>query len=95
MPIPSQLDVAIEPSSSIHTGLPVKGYQAQSGDKVAKVNRNKVLEEKILRVLDELRNDPQVDQRWLAIGRTDFEKGLMAINRAIFKPNRIEGALDE
>lgn len=30
-----------------------------------------------------------VDQRWLAIARTDFQRAFMALNRAVFQPTRI------
>jgi len=73
-----------------HSGLPVSGYKPQSDDKVAAVNVNKALEERILRVLDGLRDDPKVDQRWLATGRTQLEKAFMSINRAIFQPGRVK-----
>lgn len=73
-----------------NTGLPVHGYKPQSDEKVAAVNRNKQLEERVLRALDELRGFPFIDQRWLATGRTDIEKGFMAVNRAIFQPGRVE-----
>ncbi len=74
----------------MNTGLPVEGYRPQSDANVARVNSNKVLEERILRLLDDLKADPDVDQRWLAAGRTDIEKGFMAVNRAIFKPGRVK-----
>lgn len=73
-----------------HNGLPVEGYRPQSDDKIALVNHNKQLEELVLRTLDELKLKlmSSVDQRWLAIGRTDIEKGFMAVNRAVFQPGR-------
>lgn len=71
-----------------HQGLPVPGYRPQSDANVNLVKKFKETEEKILRALDELK-DTDVDQRWLAIGRTDLEKAFMAINRSIFKPTRI------
>lgn len=74
--------------TSRHEGLPVTGYRPQSSDAVDLVNRNKQLEERILRVLDDLKTLPDVDQRWLATGRTDIEKSFMAVNRAIFRPQR-------
>lgn len=81
-----------------HTGLPVAGYQKQSETAVALVNQNKHKEEKILRVIDALANGQtpdgesiEVDQRWLSIAQTDLEKGFMALNRAIFRPARVEG----
>lgn len=75
---------------SDHQALPVHGYKPQSGDSVGKVNHNKLIEEETLRRLDVLKNDPEVDQRWLAIGRTHLEQAWMAINRAVFKPNRVQ-----
>lgn len=74
----------------IHTGLPVSGYSPVSDAAIAKVQINKQLEERVLRVLDGLAADPEIDKRWLAIARTDIEKGFSAANRAVFKPARVE-----
>lgn len=74
---------------SQHNGLPVSGYRSQSSNNVALVNRNKEIEERVLRIFDELRENADVDQRWLAIGRTSIEQGFMAVNRAVFKPGRV------
>lgn len=41
-------------------------------------------------MLDTWAGDKEFDQRWLAIGRTHLEQGFMAINRAVFRPQRIE-----
>lgn len=74
---------------SKHEGLPVEGYRAQTSTAVEAVNANKRFEETLLRLLDDLAERDDVDRRWLAIGRTDIERGFMAINRAIFRPERI------
>ncbi len=74
---------------SEHKGLPVEGYRPQGEQNISLVNRNKIHEEEVLRVLDELAGLPEVDKRWLAIGRTAIENGFMAVNRAIFKPGRV------
>lgn len=82
-------------------GLPVAGYRPQSDEAVAIVNDHKQLEEILLRRLDALRDmrtkavietleRPAFDQRWLAIARTHFEEGFMALNRAVFQPTRIK-----
>lgn len=62
------------------------------------VETNKQLEELILRQLDIMQraNDDAkkfdwplpYDPRWLAIGRTDIEKGFLSIERAVAKPAR-------
>lgn len=72
-----------------YTGLPVAGYRDQPGTAVDLVNRNKAAEERILRILDELAAMGVVDKRWLAIGRTQIEQGFMAVNRAVFNPERV------
>jgi len=54
------------------------------------VNQNKILEETILRRLDELAALSTPDKRWLAIGRTHIEQAFMAINRSIFQPQRVK-----
>lgn len=75
---------------SEHNGLPVAGYRPQSEAAVALVNESKKVEEGLLRFLDGLSTIPEIDPRWLAIGRTSIEQGFMAINRAVFKPARVE-----
>ena len=74
-------------------GLPVAGYQPQSDKNVERVNKNKLLEEALLRRIDFLIETGAHDRRFLAIAQTHFEEGFMAMNRAIFQPQRIEGDL--
>lgn len=73
-----------------HEGLPVAGYMPQTRDNVAIVNANKQAEEAALRMLDLLATAPDIDRRWLAIGRTHIEQGWMAVNRAVFQPSRVK-----
>jgi hypothetical protein len=75
---------------SEHRGLPVAGYRTQSEANVALVNGNKQDEELLLRQLDRMTGDQAFDQRWLAIARSHFEQGYMALNRAIFRPARVK-----
>lgn len=72
-----------------HVGLPVSGYKTQSTENVSRVNIMKQAEEEMLRRLDELAARKDIDQRWLAIGRTQMEQAFMAINRSVFQPTRI------
>lgn len=75
-----------------HKGLPVSGYREQTGTHVALVNRNKEIEERVLRMLDDLEaklDEFQIDPRWLAIGRVRIEEGFMMVNRSIFRPARV------
>ncbi len=72
-----------------HAGLPVKGYQAQDPLRIALVNQNKEAEERLLRQIETITGNPDYDQRWLAIAKTQLEQGFMALNRAIFRPGRV------
>lgn len=79
-----------------HRGLPVAGYkETQSEENIAVVNRNKQIEETIMRVCDAMKQNPEFDQRWLAIGRTHLEEGFMFVNRAVFKPGRVKLPTDD
>lgn len=80
---------------SQHQGLPVAGYKPQDSTAVAKVNEHKQVEEQLLRRIEQLQAlnsiDPGAhDPRWLAVARTHFEEGFMALNRAVFKPGRVK-----
>ncbi|HEY9212065.1 MAG TPA: hypothetical protein VIQ29_04330 [Ancylobacter sp.] len=67
----------------------IAGYRPLTSVIQELVNVNKEAEERVLRILDELKARPDIDQRWLAIGRTDIERGFMAVNRAVFQPGRV------
>lgn len=73
-----------------HAGLPVAGYKPQSATNVEMVNANKTAEEQLLRVCDTLKMNHNIDQRWLAVARTHFEQGFMAMNRSVFRPGRVD-----
>jgi hypothetical protein len=73
-----------------HQPIPVSGYKPQSQETIDRVNDNKRVEEALLQTMDEMQGDANFDQRWLAIARTDIEKGFMALNRAIFRPDRVK-----
>jgi hypothetical protein len=71
-----------------HKGLPVEGYRPQSEANVQTVNEHKQMEERLLRRC-EVVGLLDTDKRWLAIARTHFEEGFMALNRAVFRPGRL------
>lgn len=71
---------------------PVKGYTDQSKDRVELVNKFKILEERLLREIDQLAEVQPAgpfDMRWTAVARTHFQEGFMALNRSVFQPQRI------
>jgi len=72
-----------------HSGLPVSGYKPQSDDKVALVNVNKALEERVLRQLDSMKGNIAYDQRMVSIAYTGIQEAFMWANRAVFQPGRV------
>jgi len=73
-------------------GLPVAGYKpTQPQWALDLVNVNKALEEAVLRQIDHLkvRYPTEIDQRSVAIAKTQTEDMFMRLNRAIFQPQRI------
>lgn len=88
-----------------NTPLPVHGYTPQPDAKVALVNEFEQDEERLLRKLDTMRsnfdNVPEdaeqflYDMRWISVARTHFQEGFMALNRAVFQPQRITLPEDE
>lgn len=77
----------------MQTSLPVKGYTSQSNSKIEIVNLNKELEELVLRVVDEHRENADCDQRMVALANTKIQEAFMWLNRSVFKPERLAGPL--
>jgi len=73
-----------------HSGLPVAGYKPQSAEKVALVNENKVLEEQVLRQIEKIKDAGVYDGRMASIAFTGIQEAFMWLNRAVFRPGRIE-----
>lgn len=40
-------------------------------------------ETQVLSIIEKLKQDDVVDQRWLAIAKTDLEKGFMSLSRSV------------
>lgn len=64
----------------------LNGYRKLSDEEVKRANEIKTMGSYIELLVDKLRADPNADQRWVAEGRTDLQKGLMSLTRAVTKP---------
>ena len=73
-----------------HPGLPVKGYRPQSQNNVAIVDEHKVLEERVLRRIEMIGAMPDMDARMAALAKTKVQEAFMWLNRAVFKPTRVD-----
>lgn len=64
----------------------IEGDRDLSGFEIASINDCKSIAVEVGTLCDIVGSMPGVDQRWLAIARTDLQKGFMALVRSITKP---------
>lgn len=64
----------------------IKGYRELNANEIAQMNVVKELGVRLGEVVADLRRDPNFDQRWVSIGASDLQTGLMALTRAIARP---------
>ena len=66
---------------------PVKGYTPLSAAQVEKMNRVKTQGAALGDLVGEMRSmGDELDQRWLSVGATHLQIGLMALTRSVAKP---------
>lgn len=64
----------------------IEGYRELSKDEIDLMNDIKIMGRTLGNLVDRVRMNPDTDNRWVAIGGTDLQKGLMALTRAVAKP---------
>lgn len=65
---------------------PIKGYRDLSADEIALINRIKELGGMLETCVNDLRHNEHTDKRWVSIGATDCQTGLMALVRSVAQP---------
>lgn len=64
----------------------ITGYRQLSDTEAALINKIKAQGIALGELINELRSTPGLDQRWISIGATDLQTGLMALTRAVAQP---------
>lgn len=64
----------------------IKGYRELSAEEIALMNEVKGKGVELGELVEKLRAQSGTDKRWVSIGATDLQTGLMALTRAIAKP---------
>lgn len=64
----------------------IKGYRDLSLNEIDLMNRSKELASEVEHLFLFLENEESIDKRWLAIAKTDLQKGFMSLARSIAKP---------
>jgi hypothetical protein len=64
----------------------ISGYRELSQEEIDAMNSIKELASAVGILVEELEDNPSLDQRWVAIAKTDLQKGFMAAVRAVAQP---------
>lgn len=64
----------------------IKGYRELTESEISVMNDIKAQGEQLGALVATLKQMPELDQRWVSIGATDLQTGLMALVRAVEKP---------
>lgn len=64
----------------------INGYRELNVDEIQLMNEIKACGVELGALVDKLRATPEIDPRWVSIGATDLQTGLMALTRAVAKP---------
>jgi|AntDeeMetageno51_2_1112566.scaffolds.fasta_scaffold01870_1 hypothetical protein len=68
----------------------ISGYRDLSQEEIDLMNEIKAKGRdmgELIERIGQLEGDKAPDRRWLAIGQTDIQKGLMSVTRAVAKPD--------
>ncbi|MGE6419600.1 MULTISPECIES: Acb2/Tad1 domain-containing protein [Alteromonas] len=64
----------------------IKGYRDLSQEEIDLMNEGKELSQKVGDFISKLEANEKLDKRWVAIGKTDLQKGFMSAIRSIAQP---------
>jgi len=64
----------------------IKGYRELNAEEIALMNEIKSKGAELGELVSRLRAVPDLDQRWISIGATDLQTGLMALTRGVARP---------
>lgn len=64
----------------------IKGYRELNEAEIDLMNRIKEKGVELGNLVAELRSNPELEQRWVSIGMTHMQQGLMALTRAVARP---------
>ena len=64
----------------------IKGYRELSQEEINLMNEIKIKGAELGELVAKLRATEGLDQRWISIGATDFQTGLMALTRGVAQP---------
>lgn len=64
----------------------ITGYRELTENEIILINKVKALAEEVGATVESFTGSTIIDQRWLAIAKTDLQKGFMALTRSVAQP---------
>ncbi len=64
----------------------ITGYRQLTEEEAALMNQIKQKGVELEQLVQQLRLNTELDQRWISIGVTDLQRGLMALTRGVARP---------
>lgn len=64
----------------------IKGYRELTQDEIDLMNEIKTKGAELGELVKKLRANPDLEQRWISIGATHMQQGLMALTRGVARP---------
>lgn len=65
----------------------ISGYRDLTQEEIDQMNALKAVGTQLGFLIMNMKQDPDVDQRWLSIAETHLQQGMMAAVRSVAKPN--------
>ena len=65
----------------------ISGYRELTQEEIDQMNALKAVGAQLGLLIKNMKQDPDVDQRWLSIAETHLQQGIMAAVRSVAKPN--------
>ena len=65
----------------------IKGYRDLTQEEIDLMNEVKTKGAELGAIIEKLDNIPEIDKNWLVTGKLGIQQGLMAITRAITRPD--------
>ena len=65
----------------------IKGYRDLTQEEIDLMNEVKTKGAELGAIIEKLDNIPEIDKNWLVTGKLGVQQGLMAVTRAITRPN--------
>jgi len=65
----------------------ITGYRELNQEEIDRINDAKLLAVHVGELVDKLKSMDGLDQRWIAEGKTDLQKGFMSLIRGIAQPS--------